>query len=219
MSERLILKDTQIVKLSQYPGEDTDTQVLGVRALLTRPLAQHLGCHDNCFGPNGLPRHFVDLKLTDLVIENCEVDLDGQVLLASKVQNFKVGRPSTQSESDASLEVTCNLHFTYSPFLSDWAHRRNKGQFGTTLTPPATWNAQASLFDKADPDTQEDAGEGGDQSAAEQTPVSENLQGDNAVSGVATAAPPLASAREAAGGTHQRKRGKVTDIGVGAAVN
>jgi hypothetical protein len=103
MSERLVLKDAQIVKLTHYPGEDGDTQVLGVRALLTRPLASQLKCHDNCFAENGMPRHFVDLSLTGLVIEQCEVDIDGQVLLASRVQSFKVGRPKTKSETDASL--------------------------------------------------------------------------------------------------------------------
>jgi hypothetical protein len=41
-SRRLVLKDTQIVQLAQYPGEDGDTQVLAVRALLSRPLAQEL---------------------------------------------------------------------------------------------------------------------------------------------------------------------------------
>jgi hypothetical protein len=156
-SRRLVLKDTQIVQLAQYPGEDGDTQVLAVRALLSRPLAQELGCHDNCFAENGMPRHFVDLSPKGLVIENCEVDLDGEVLLASRVQSFKVGRPSTQSETDASLEVKCNLHFAYAPFLSDWAHRKNKGQFETAMTPPPTWNAQPSLFDQADPDVREEA--------------------------------------------------------------
>lgn len=159
---RLVLKDTTIIKLTQYPGENSDTHVLGVRSLLTRPLAEQLGCHDNCFAENGMPRHFVDLSLTGLTIESCEVDLDGQVLLASKVQSFKIGRPKTQSESGASLEVSCNLHFAYSPFLSEWAHRKNKGQFETAMTPPATWNAQQSLFTQADPDVQEEDGDGGE---------------------------------------------------------
>ena len=43
----------------------------------------------------------------------------------------------TKSESDASLEVQCNLHFASSPWLSDWAHRKNKAQFETAMTPTA----------------------------------------------------------------------------------
>jgi hypothetical protein len=53
MSERLILKDTKLVKRTMYPGEDGCSQVLSIRSLLTRPLAEQLKCHDNCFSENG----------------------------------------------------------------------------------------------------------------------------------------------------------------------
>jgi len=155
------LKDTQIVRLTQYPGEDGGTQVLSVRALLDRTLAQHLSCHDNCFAENSMPRHFVDLKLTGLVIQNCEVDLDGSVLLADKVSNFAVGRPKkAASDTDPSLEVCCNLHFGYVPSLSDWAHRKNKAQFQTMVQPPADWNAQQSLFEQSDTEAQAEEDDG-----------------------------------------------------------
>ena len=237
MPERLVLKDTQIVKLTQYPGEDGDSQVLGVKAILTRPLATQLGCHDNCFAENGMPRHFVDLKLTGLVIVNCEVVLDGDSLLAHKVQNFKVGRPKTQSETDPSLEVECNLHFSYAPSMSDWCHRKNKATFQTALVPPNDWNAQQSLFDKADPDTQD--GDDDEDAVpciecANGIPFAEGTTSmhdsgqpcrvamareaaDAAKVEVVAKAPPeleaagspaLATAREADGGTHAAKRGR-----------
>src|ERR1035438_4718467 len=143
MSEHLILKDTKLVNRTQYPGEGGVSQVLRIRALLNRPLAEQLKCYDNCFAENGLPRQFVDLKLTGLVIEGCEVVLDAATtLLAHKVSNFAVGRPKEKSETDASLEVHCNLHFAGDLPLDDWFIARNRQQFDVTMNPPPTWNPQ-----------------------------------------------------------------------------
>jgi hypothetical protein len=97
------------------------------------------------------------------------------------------------------------------------------------MTPPPTWNAQQRLFQQADPDVQEDApDETGLAAGRDQTMVSlVDSEGKTLFEGTsdqfeeaAKLVPALATAREAAGGTHQRKkrgqRGGVVQIDVAA---
>src|ERR1019366_8777788 len=156
MPERLILNDTRIVQLVERPGEECVTQVLRIRALLDRTLARQLNCHDNCFAENEMPRRFVDLKLKGLEIEACGVYLDGQEMLAETVSSFVVGRPSEETSTDPSLEISCDIHFSGAQ-LSTWMHRRNQVEFAAELHPPTSWNAQLNMFNPADPDAQGDA--------------------------------------------------------------
>ncbi len=165
---KLTFKDTKIVHLSRYPGEDGVTQVLKVRALLTRTLAEQLKCHDLCFAANNMPRRFDSLKLTER-IDGCEVVLDGATWLANSAHGFRVGRPKDASETDGSLEVTCSLHFDRQVRVADWMDEQNKAQFQMTVKPPKDWRAQGELAFEDKPPAGDDD---------EQEPIEENLQGE-----------------------------------------
>jgi hypothetical protein len=220
MSERqLILKDAQIVRLSKYPGADGTTFVLAIRALLTRTLANQLKCHDLCFAENGMPRQFGQLKLNEL-IENCEVVIGVDTLMADSASHFNIARPKKASEHNASLEVSLNLHFPGRAPLDAWVDSVNKNQFEMSVKPPADWDAQQNLFEKADPDVQDEADEDGEANCvdcANEIPFQDGSTTVHAsgqpCSKVAVEVAPvskekgipaLAPAREL-GGTHQRK--------------
>lgn len=215
MAERLILKDTKLVRLTKYPGEDGTTFVLSVRALLTRTLASQLKCRNLCFAENDMPRRFGTIKL-DEKIENCAVVIGGGELMATSVSHFAIGRPKEASETDASLEIACNLHFAGNAPLDAWFDNMNKGQFEMAMRPPNDWSAQGELF----PDNaEEEDGEAGAGNPVEakaervdeggQEPITEHLRGDALEQHEETAGA-LSSAREAGGGTPFRKGRKRT---------
>lgn len=141
---RLILKDSKIVNLCKYPGVDSTTQVLKIRALFTRTLAEQLSCQDLCFAENGMPRRFGELKLAEK-IDDCEVVLDGGTWLANSVSHFSIGRAKEATATDPSLEVRCGLHFAGTVPLSDWVDSQNKAEFEMSVKPPDTWDAQGKL--------------------------------------------------------------------------
>ncbi len=149
MRQRLILKDAKLVKLAKYPGDETTTQVLNVRALFTLALAEQLKCRELCFDEKGVPRRFEKLKLTQ-TIEDCEVLFgeNPETLLANEVSHFSVGRPKEATETNASLEVVLSLHFAGSVALSEWFDAQNKAEFQMTVKPPEGWNAQLGLFEE-----------------------------------------------------------------------
>lgn len=187
---KLLYKDSRIVTLTKYPGEDATTQVLKVRSLLTRTLAEQLKCRDLCFAENQVPRRFGNLTLKGQ-IENCEVTLPCGSYLG-EVGHFNISRAKEAEKTDISLEVTYTIHFSGQIPLAEWMEGQNKDEFDLTMKPPKEWNAQQELAfeEKADAEEEED--------------------GDDADGGA-----PLASAVVAAGGTHQRKRGgrgKVIDV-------
>ncbi len=201
---RLVFKDARIVRTSQFPGEDTATQTLMLRALLTRTLAEQLKCRDLCFCESGVPRRFDTLKLAEK-IENCEVVLDSGTWLANQISHFHIGRPKEASETDASLEIVCTLHFDIGVPLVEWLQQTNKGQFQMTVKPPKEWRAQCDLAFDDKPEASEDD---------EQEPIEQHLQCEALEEHEAQAGPVLASAREANGGTHQRGRRRLitTDV-------
>jgi hypothetical protein len=163
---KLIFKETKIVHLNRYPGEDGVTQVLKIRALLTRPLAEQLNCHDLCFAENKMPRRFDSLKLAEK-IDQCEIVLDKDTWLANTASGFHIGRPKEASETDASLEISCNLQFDRDVRLADWMDQQNKATFAMTLKPPKEWRAQGELQFEEKP-----AAEDG------QEPIEDHLEGE-----------------------------------------
>lgn len=141
---RLIFKEAKIVKLTGYPGVDGSTQVLNIRALLTRTLAEQLKCHSLCFNENNMPRRFDILKLTEK-IENVEVVFDVGTWLANSATKFKIGHPKEASQTDPSLEIQANLHFDAHVPLWEFLVNQNKAAFEVALKPPSNWNAQGEL--------------------------------------------------------------------------
>lgn len=153
---RLILKEAKIIKLTGYPGVDGSSQVLNIRALLTRPLADQLKCRSLCFGDNNMPRRFDAVKLTE-EIEGCEIVFAAGSWIANKVNKFKIGHPKEATETDPSLEVQCNLHFDAHVPLWDFLVHQNKAAFEVSLKPPVTWKAQGELaFDRSDEEDSDD---------------------------------------------------------------
>jgi hypothetical protein len=150
---KITFKDCQIVDLAKYPGEDGPTQVLQLRALLTRPLASILRCDGICFTDSNMPRRFKKVTLL-AKIEDAEINMPIGTYGADLL-NFSVAPPARKSKTDASLEVSFSLHLAGQIPLSDWVDSQNKEAFTMTAKPPEGWDAQAELFTDDSKDKQE----------------------------------------------------------------
>ena len=183
---KLKLKEAKILKLTKYPGENGTTQVLEVAANLTPPLAEQFRCREACYTDEGVPRHFEAYPSPALRINGGDVVLGDLTARAKLIHKFKIVQPKTGGNNDVTLDVHVRLHFEGALPIGIWVDEQNKTPF---------------LLDiKA---RQEDLAFGGDE------PDEENEE-EEAPPIAAVAEPTevasIASAREAAGGTHQRRR-------------
>lgn len=223
MSDRreLIFKETRNIELSQYPGEDGPTQVLKVMSLFSRPLSHAFRCHDLLFGQNEMPRRFAGKislgeKMDDVGIRTP----DGHEYLANWARGFSVTHPK-EGSTDPSLEVTFTLHFAGNLHLNEFLNRQNKDAYELVLLPPITWNAQGEFAFANEPLPKDEPAKndfaGNCVACENDIPLIEGEDPPKHQSGAlctrpqepVASGPVLASAREAAGGTHQRgKRGR-----------
>lgn len=218
---KLVFKDARIVKTAGYPGEDDPTQVLVIRSMLTRTLAEQLKCRDLCFTESGVPRRFGTVKLAEK-IENCEIVFDHGTYLADRVSHFTIARPKEKSETDNSLEIHCNLAFDINVPLWEWLKTTNKDVFEVAVKPPREWRAQGDLFEEAPGEEERADGEEGTDtgciSCNNSIPLvdgdpTKHVTGQPCTVAVESDGPSLAPAA-VMGGTHQRgkKRNQVVDV-------
>jgi hypothetical protein len=189
---KLVLKDCTIEQLNRYPGEEGVTQVLKVKALLTRTLAGQLRCQGLCFAENNMPRRFEDfIKLPLGHMGACNIDLGaGTAFAANQARGFRVKHAKENGDGPSCIELYCSLHFDGSTQLAPWMDVVNKAQFVMTLTPPNDWQAQGELpFEGSAPDEE---------------PIETHLTGDALAAHKDRTGPQLAPAATM-GGTHQHK--------------
>ncbi len=203
---KLKLKDAHIVSLTKYPGEEKTTQVLILSALLTPPIAEKLRCREACYNAEGVPRKFDSYPSPAIRIEGADVLLGDAGYRTNLIHKFKIAQPKTGGETDTTLELRMRLHFDGHLTLGDWFEQANKGTFLLAI------NArQEDLnFGEEEEAAGEEEEEGPDTGCVACNNDIPMGIGNNHVTGARCTArdkePALSTAREAAGGTHQRKR-------------
>lgn len=181
---KLKIKETKAVSLAQYPGEEECTQVLLVSGLLTPAIADKLRIKDGCFNEEGIPRRYASYPSPLITVDGADVQLGDTNFHAKMLHKFKITQPKTGGDNDVSLEVSFRIHFAWSEPISAWLGNQKESPFVLGV------NAR-----------QEDLNFGDEEGDEEETETEEEQQEELPLAGAA-----LASAREAAGGTHQKRR-------------
>jgi hypothetical protein len=206
---KLKLKDATIVNLTKYPGEEACTQVLVLAALLTPPIAEKLKCREACYTDEGVPRKFDAYPSPAVRISGADVLMGDTSARANLIHKFKIAQPKAGGETDTSLELRMRLHFDGHLPLGDFLDSQNKQPFLLSINARQEDLDFGDQAEEAEAETDEAEPDTGCVACNNDIPMG---IGNRHVTGAkctkpAESEPALASAREAAGGTHQRKRG------------
>ncbi len=202
---KLKLKDARIIQLTKYPGEENTTQVLVLAGLLTPPIAEKLKVRE-CYDEKGVPRHWDSYPSPGVRIQGADVLLGDTSARSNLIHKFKIAQPKSGGDNDVSLELRMRLHFDGSLPLCDFLETQNKQPFVLAI------NARQEDLDFGDgeaEDASEEEPEKDSGCVACNNDIPMGIGGMHVTGARCTAKdkePALASAREAAGGTHARGR-------------
>jgi hypothetical protein len=211
-------------RIKQYeitPNEQTGKGVLIASAPLTAEQAEIMGCREMFFTEKGVAREFEGQVGIPLILKDTELKLGDEPYRPDMITKFKVGHDG-DDENDITLYVTFRAHFTGHGNLGhlfDFVLKKNKGEFAVTMEP-----LQQQLFpekDGAPAPVIDGKGKGIGRAAAEESGEKDTgcvacnndipmgaVPGRHASGAECTReqGPALASAREANGGTHAKRR-------------
>lgn len=126
---KLKIKETEIVQLTKYPGEEQTSQVLVVSGLLTPPIAEKLKARDLCYNEEGIPRRFEGNIGLAVKMDGADIIMDTFQARANLVHKLKVSQPRKGGSNDVSLMLTMRMRFPGDVLLSDWVDEINKSTF------------------------------------------------------------------------------------------
>ena len=140
MTEKLRFSKAEFVSHTQYPGEDSPTGVLVVRAPCSPKIAESLRCRDAVYEPKGAIRSAITGTVSlALTIAGADLDI-GQSgsLTCTEIGHFKILRAEsgTGDERELSLFVQFRAHYSGKDSL-DYASNLlvtfNSGDFGVLI--------------------------------------------------------------------------------------
>lgn len=217
---KLKIKDCKAVALHVYPGEQGTTQVLEVSGLLTPSLADKLQVRSASYTEEGIPHNFDSYASPSLRVDGADIALGEKEFRASLLHKFKVVKPKSKKEQGVALELSVRIHFGGKEPVKSWLDKQN----GDTFLLNVSARQEDLAFGEREAEDEPEQEDPAALDVEDKWCTSCNANNPMGLAGYhingqkctnpekdsqpEPHGPALASARVAAGGTHQKKEGR-----------